>query len=162
MFSKSKNEVPNRVIVMDNLMNKAFNSRDKEVNSMMNLLMTKLSHHNNISVLLVCHELYPKGPNCVLLREQLTGMHLHAVANVQKAKNYVCNYLVDEDKKCQYNQLFKEHILDINDSTKGKRHGSMFIKFSPLVSEENRLRVGRFLTFNNRDHSVIHKISKRQ
>ena len=79
MSSKSENEVPNRVIVMDNLMNEAFNSRDKEVNSMMNLLITKLSHHNNISVLLVCHELYPKGPSCVLLREHLTGMHLHAV-----------------------------------------------------------------------------------
>ena len=66
-------------------MNEAFISRDKEVNSMMNLLMTKLSHHNNISVLLVCHELYPKGSNSVLLRDQLTGMHLHVVANVQKA-----------------------------------------------------------------------------
>ena len=93
---------------------------------MMNLLMTKLSHHNNISVLLVCHELYPKGTNSVLLREQLTGMHLHAMANAQKAKSYVCNYLADEEEKCQYNQLFKEHILDVNNSVKGKRRGSVF------------------------------------
>ena len=28
----------------------------------------------------------------------------------------------------------------------------MFIKFSPSVSEENGLRAGRFLTFNDRDH----------
>ena len=100
VFSENEHDAPNRVIVMDDLMNEAFNSRDKEVNSMMNLLMTKLSHHNNISVLLVCHELYPKGTNSVLLREQLTGMHFHAMANAQKAKNYVCNYLADEDKKC--------------------------------------------------------------
>ena len=162
MFSENENKAPNRVIVMDDLKNEAFNSRDKEVNSTMNLLMTKLSHHNNIFVLLVCHKLYPKGPNSVLLREQLTGMHLHAVANVQKAKNYVCNDLADEDEKCQYNQLFKEHVLDVNDSVKEKRRGSMFIKFSPSVSEENRLRVGRFLMFNDKDHSVIHEISKRQ
>ena len=93
-----KNEAPNRVIVMDDLMNEAFNSRDKEVNSTMNLLMTKLSHHNNTSVLLVCHELYRIWHSMVLLREQLTGIHLHAVANAQKAKNYICNYLADKDK----------------------------------------------------------------
>ena len=98
VFSENKHNAPNRVIVMDDLMNEAFISRDKEVNSPMNLLMTKLSHHNNISILLVCHELYPKGTNSVLLREQLTGMHLHMVANAQKAKNYVCNYLVDKDE----------------------------------------------------------------
>ena len=162
VFSKNEHDTPNRVIVMDDLMNEAFNSRDKEVNSMMNLLMTKLSHHNNISVLLVYHELYPKGSNLVLLIEQLRGMHLHTVANVQKAKNYVCNYLADEDEKCQYNRLFKEHILDVNDSIKGKRWGSVFIKFSLSVNEENGLRVGRFLMFNDRNHSVIHEISRGQ
>ena len=98
VFSANEHDAPNRVIVMDDLMNDAFNSREKEVNSMMNLLMTKLSHHNNIFVLLVCHELYPKGTNSVLLREQLTGMHLHVVANAQKAKNYICNYLANEDE----------------------------------------------------------------
>ena len=59
-FSENKESALNRVVVMDDLMNKAFNSCDKDVNSTMNLLMMKLSHHNNISVLLVCHELYPK------------------------------------------------------------------------------------------------------
>ena len=93
VFSENEHDAPNRVIFMDDLMNEAFNSRDKEVNSMMNLLMTELSHHNNSSVLLVCHKLYPKGTNSVLLRERLTGIHLHAVANTQKVKNYVCNYL---------------------------------------------------------------------
>ena len=67
VFGESENNTPNRVIVMDDLMNDAFNPKDKEVNSTMNLLMTKLSHHNNISVLIVCYELYPKGPNSVLL-----------------------------------------------------------------------------------------------
>ena len=52
---------------MDDLVNDDFNLKEKEVNSTMNLLMTKLSHHNNILVLIVCHELYPKGPNSVLL-----------------------------------------------------------------------------------------------
>ena len=161
VFSEDENNAPNRVVVMDDLMNEAFNSRDKEIYSRMNLLMTKLSHHDNISVLIVCHELYPKGRNSVLLEEQLTGMHLHSVANTQKAKNYVCNYLTDDDEKCQYNQLFKEHMLDIGDNVKGRRRGSIFIKFPPMVSEDSGLRAGRFLTFNERDHSVIHKLTKR-
>ena len=53
VFSEDKNNAPNRVLVMGDLMNEAFNSRDKEINSTMNLLMTKLSHHNNISILCV-------------------------------------------------------------------------------------------------------------
>ena len=89
-------------------------------------------------------------------------MHLNSVANTQKAKNYVCNCLTDDDEKCQYNQLFKEHVLDIGDSIKGRRHSGIFIKFSsPTVSEDSRLRAGRFLTFNERDHSVIHELMKR-
>ena len=106
---------------MDDLMNEAFNSGDKEVTSTMNLSMIKLSNHNNLSVLIVCHKLYPKGPNSVLLREQLTGVHLHSVADSQKARNYVHTYLTDNDEKAQYNQLFKEHVLDIVDGVKGKR-----------------------------------------
>ena len=129
VFSENEESALNRVVVMDDLMNEAFNSYDKDVNSMMNLLMTKLSHHNNISVLLVCHELYPKGPNSVLLHDQLTGMHLHSIANAQKARNYVCNYLTDEDEKAQYNELFKEHVLNVGDSVNGKQRGSIFIKF---------------------------------
>ena len=90
------------------------------MNSTVDLLMTKLNHHSNISVLLDCHELYPKGPNSVLLHDQLTGMHLHSVSNVQKARNYVCNYLTDENKKAQYNELFKEHVSNVGDSVNGK------------------------------------------
>ena len=133
VFGENENNTPNRVVVMGDLMNDAFNPKDKEVNSTMNLLMTKLSHHNNISLQIVCHELYPKRPNSVLLQEQLNGMHLHSVANTQKARNYVCNYLIDDDEKHQYNQLFKEHVLDVDDSIKGRRRGSIFIKFSPTV-----------------------------
>ena len=120
VFSENEVSAPNRVVVMDDLINESFNSHDKDMNSMMNLLMTKLSHHDNISVLLVCHELYPKGPNSVLLCDQLTGMHLHSVANAQKARNYVCNYLTDEDEKARYNELFKEHVLSVGDSVNGK------------------------------------------
>ena len=120
VFSENENNSPNRVVVMDDLMNEAFNSRDKEVTSTMNLLMTKLSHHNNLSVLIFCNKLYPKGPNSVLLREQLTGIHLHSVANSQKARNYVCNYLAEDDEKAQYNQLFKEHVLDVVNGVKRK------------------------------------------
>ena len=54
---ESTEKAPTRVIVLDDLMNDAFNSKDKNIDSMMKLLMTKLSHHNNISVLIVCHEL---------------------------------------------------------------------------------------------------------
>ena len=95
----------------------------------MNLLVTKLSHHNNLSVLIVCHELYPKGPNSVLLREQLTGVHLHSVANSQKARNYVHNYLTDDDEKAQYNQLFKEHVLGVVDGVKGSIKGAYSSNF---------------------------------
>ena len=41
VFSENKNNSLNRLVVMDDLMNEAFNSRDKEVTSTMNLLMTK-------------------------------------------------------------------------------------------------------------------------
>ena len=63
---------------------------DKSENGeIMSLLMTKLSHHNNVSVLIVCHELYPKGKNSVLLREQLTGVHIHSLTNVKKIMGFV-------------------------------------------------------------------------
>ena len=160
VFSENENNAPNRVVVMDDLMIEAFNSRDKEVTSTINLLMTKLIHHSSISVLIICHELYPKGPNSVLLRDQSTGIHLHSVANAQKAKNYVCNYLTDDDEKAHYNQLFKEHVLNVVDGVKGKHRGSIFVKFSPIVDNETGLKAGRFLTFSKRDHSVVHELMK--
>ena len=96
---KDESNSPNRVVVLDDLMSEAFNSKNKQVSQAMDLLMTKLSHHNNVSVLIVCHELYPKGPNSVLMREQLTGVHIHSVANSQKPRNFVKNYLSDDDEK---------------------------------------------------------------
>ena len=108
VFGENEKTTPNRVIVLDNLMTEAFGVWDNE--SMMNLLMTKLSHHNNISVLIVCHELYPKGKNSVLFRDQLTGVHLHSIANQQKVKKYVYSYLSDDREKRHYDQLFNEHV----------------------------------------------------
>ena len=35
-FSEDESNAPNRVVIMDDLMNEAFNSRDKEINSTMN------------------------------------------------------------------------------------------------------------------------------
>ena len=71
VFGENEKTAPNRVIVFDDLMTEAFGVQDNE--SMMNLLMTKLSHHNNISVLIVCHELYPKGKIPCCFEE----IHLH-------------------------------------------------------------------------------------
>ena len=64
MFNEDQQSAPNRFIVFDDLMTEAFSNKDNE--STMNLIMTKLSHHNNFSILIVCHELYPKGkiPYC--------------------------------------------------------------------------------------------------
>ena len=65
----------------------AFNkSENREI---MSLLMTKLSHHNNVSILIICHELYPKGRNSILLREQLTGVHIHSLTDVKKIIGFV-------------------------------------------------------------------------
>ena len=84
VFGEGEKCAPNRVIVLDDLMTEAFNTKNN--NTTMNLLMTKLSHHNNLSVLIVCHELYPKAKNSILFREQLTGVHLHSIVNQQKVK----------------------------------------------------------------------------
>ena len=98
----------------------------------------------------------------MLLRDQLTGIHLHSVANAQKAKIYVCNYLTDNDEKAQYNQLFKEHILDVVNGVKGKCRGSIFVQLSSSVENETGLKAGRFLTFSERDHLVVHELMKEQ
>ena len=64
VYAESSRDAPHRVIVLDDLMVEAFDKTENR--DVMKLLMTKLSHHNNISVLIVCHELYPKGkmPYC--------------------------------------------------------------------------------------------------
>ena len=89
----------------------------------MNLITTKLSHHNNLSILIVCHELYPKGKNSVLFRDQLSGVHLHAIANQQRIRRYIYGFLSDDVEKHQ----FDKHVLRINDSVNGNRRGSIFI-----------------------------------
>ena len=99
VYNEDKSNSPNCVVVLDDLMSEAFNSKNKQVSQAMDLLMTELSHHNNVSVLIVCHELYPKGPNSVLMREQLIGVHIHSVANSQKPRNFIKNYLSDDHEK---------------------------------------------------------------
>ena len=59
VFNEDERSAPSRVIVFDDLMTAVFGNCENEAT--MNLLTTKLSHHNNTSVLIVCHELYPKG-----------------------------------------------------------------------------------------------------
>ena len=81
--------------MFDDLMMDAFGNHENEAT--INLITTKLSHHNNMSVLIVCHELYPKGKNSMLFREQLTGIHLHAIANQQKTHCYVYSFLSDDN-----------------------------------------------------------------
>ena len=82
VYGEDEKTAPNRMIVFDDLMTDAFGNKDNE--STINLITTKLSHHNNLSILIVCHELYPKGKSSMLFREQLTGVHLHTIANQQR------------------------------------------------------------------------------
>ena len=132
-------------------MTEVFSNKDNE--STMNLLTTKLSHHNNTSILIVCHELYPKGKNSVLFRDQLTGVHLHAIANQQKIRRYVYGFLSD-DSTIFLTSMYYE-------STTVNRRGSIFIHFTPGISKDRfgvRRRIGRFLTFNECDFSVVHEM----
>ena len=75
----------------------------------------------------MCHELYPKGKNSVLSRDQLSGVHLHAIANQQRIRRYIYRFLSDDVEKLQFDKLFDEHVLCINDSVNGNRRGSIFI-----------------------------------
>ena len=105
IHAESSWDAPHRIIVLDDLMVEAFDkSENREI---MSLLMTKLSHHNNISMLIVCHELYPKGKNSVLLREQLTGVHIHLLTNVKKIIGFVRNYLNDKKRKSNTRDCLK-------------------------------------------------------
>ena len=117
VFNEDERTAPNRVIVFDGLMTEAFTNRDNEAT--MNLITTKLSHHNNTSILIVCHELYPKGKNSVLFRDQLMGVQLHAIANQQRTHHYIYGFLSDNAEKCQFDHLFNEHVLRVSDSLKG-------------------------------------------
>ena len=158
VFNEGQQSAPNRVIVFDDLMTEAFSNKDNE--STMNLITTKLSHHNNLSILIVCHELYPKGKNSVLFRDQLSGVHLHAIANQQRIRRYIYGFLSDDVEKRQFDKLFDEHVLRINDSVNGNRRGSIFIRFTPGLSTDRfgtTRRIGRFLTFNESGFSVVHE-----
>ena len=158
VFNEDERTTPNRAIVFDDLMTEAFTNRDNEAT--MNLITTKLSHHNNTSILTVCHELYPKGKNSVLFRDQVTGVHLHAIANQQRICRYIYGFLSDDAEKHQFDQLFNEHLLRVNDSLKGNRRGSIFIRFTPGLCMDSfgvQRRIGRFLTFNESGFSVVHE-----
>ena len=113
-----------------------------------------------MSVLIVHHELYPKGKNSLLFRDQLTGVHLHVIANQQKICHYVYGFLTDDAEKRQFDYLFNEHVLHINGSLKGNRQGSIFIRFTSGMCQDQsgpRRRIGRFLTFNEHDFSMVHE-----
>ena len=130
VFNADERTAPNRVIVFDDLMTEAFTNRDNEAT--INLITTKLSHHSDTSILIVCHELYPKGKNSMLFRDQLMGVHLHAIANQQRICHYIYGFLSDDVEKCQFDHhLFNEHVLCISDSLKGNRRGNIFICFTP-------------------------------
>ena len=119
VFGEGEKCTPTHVIILDDLMTEAFNTEDNDTT--MNLLMTKLSQHNNLSVLIVCHELYPKGKNSVLFREQLTGVHLHSIVNQQKVKQYMYGFLADNEERRHFDKLFNEHVLRVNNNLEGNR-----------------------------------------
>ena len=144
VYTESSRDAPHRVIVLDDLMVEAFDKSENR--DIMQLLMTKLSHHNNISVLIVCHELYPKGKNAVLLRDQLTGVHIHSLANVKKIVSFIRNYLNDKKEEEQYVRLFEEHVSRVS-VDKCNRCGSIIVKFN--VPSLKQGAVGRFITFND-------------
>ena len=161
MYAESSRDAPHRVIVLDDLMVEAFDKSENR--DVMQLLMTKLSHHNNISVLIVCHELYPKGKNAVLLRDQLTAVHIHSLANVKKIVLFIRNYLNDKKEEDQYVRLFEEHVSRVSPVVdKCNRRGSIIVKFNVPSLKQHPLKkgrppVGRFITFNDRDHAVVHE-----
>ena len=165
VHAESSCDAPHRVIVLDDLMVETFNKSENR--DIMKLLTTKLSHHNNISVLIVCHELYPKGKNAILLREQLTGVHIHSLTNMRKIVSFVRNYLNDKGEEDQYIRLFEEHVSQVSPTVdKLNRRGSIIVKFNvPSIKQQqqeestkkSRAPIGRFITFNDRDHAVIHE-----
>ena len=156
VYAESSRDAPHRVIILDDLMVEAFDKLENR--DVMQLLMTKLSHHNNISMLIVCHELYPKGKNAILLRDQLTGVHIHSLANVKKIMSFIRNYLNDKKEEDQYVRLFEEHVSRVGGVDKCNRCGSIIVKFNvPSLKQQHKKAVGRFITFNDRDHAVVHE-----
>ena len=110
VYAESSRDAPHRVIVLDDLMVEAFDKTENR--DVMKLLMTKLSHHNNISVLIVCHELYPKGKNVILLREQLTGVHIHSLSNVKKSCRLFTIISTTKEKKINTSSYSKNTSVE--------------------------------------------------
>ena len=107
-----------------------------------------------------------KGKNAVLLGEQLTGVHIHSLTNVRKIVSFIHNYLNDKGEEDQYVKLFEEHVSQVSLTVdKCNRRGSIIVKFNvpSLKQQESPLKkgrappVGRFITFNDRDHAVVHE-----
>ena len=149
------------MLVLDDLMVEAFEKPKNR--DLMQLLMTRMSHHNNLSVLIVCHELYPKGKNSVLLREQLTGIHLHSLTNAKRAIGFVRNYLNDKGEEEQFKDLFSEYVSRVNPvASKTDRRGSIIVKFNvPSTQSNGRCKaIGRFITFNDKNHAIVHENKK--
>ena len=161
IYSEDNQSAPHRVLVLDDLMVEAFEKPENR--DLMQLLMTRMSHHNNLSVLIVCHELYPKGKNSVLLREQLTGIHLHSLTNAKRAIGFVRNYLNDKGEEEQFKDLFSEYVSRVNPvASKTDRRGSIIVKFNvPSTQSDGRHKViGRFITFNDKNHAIVHENKK--
>ena len=100
-----------------------------------------------------------KRKSSVLFREQLIGVHLHAIANQQRIHRYVYSFLTDNAEKRQFDNLFNEHILCVDDNLNGNRRGSVFIRFMPGLCTDDegiQCRIDRFLTFNECGYSVVH------
>ena len=92
----------------------------------------------------------PKGPNSVLFRGQLTGIHPHSIGDTRKAHIYIHNFLPSKDEKEHFDMLHKQYILDVKNKSKRKGRGSIVVKFSPNLNE-NGINAGR-------DYSVIHEV----
>ena len=67
------------------------------------------------------------------------------------------NYLSDDKEKTYYDDTLKKQVLDARDSAKEKCHGNIFVKFAPNINEIS-INAGNFLTFNEQDHSIVHKV----
>ena len=80
------------------------------------------------------------------------GVHLHAIANQQRICCYIYGFLSDDAEKHQFDHLFNEHVLWVNDSLKGNKRGSIFIHFTPGLCMDSfgvQRHIGRFLTLTN-------------
>ena len=66
---------------------------------------------------------------------------------------------MDSQEKCHFDSLHKEQVLDINDTAKREGRGSMVVNVLLNITE-NSINVGKFITLNHKDYSVIHKVQE--